>query len=46
MAVQAVVNAILKLVGVPIHTSLDLDAMRAELRGAIEIHTAEGEVRH
>ncbi len=46
IAVQAVVNAVLKLVRVPIHTSLDLEAMRAELRGAIDIHTAEGEVRH
>jgi len=46
IAVQTVVNAVLKLVRVPIHTSLDLDAMRAELRGAIDIHTAEGEVRH
>lgn len=46
MAVQALVNAVLKLVRVPVHTTLDIDSIRAELRGAIDIHTAEKEVRH
>lgn len=46
MAVQMVVNAVLKLFRVPIHTTLDIDSIRAELRGAIDIHTAEKEVRH
>jgi Mg2+/Co2+ transporter CorB len=46
MAVQTVVNAVLKLFGVPIHTTLDIDSLRAELRGAIDIHTAEQEARH
>ena len=46
IAVQAVVNAVLKLFRVPIHTSLDMEAMRAELRGAIDIHAADEEVRH
>jgi Mg2+/Co2+ transporter CorB len=46
MAVQIVVNAVLKLVRVPVHTTLDMESIRAELRGAIEIHTAEKEVRH
>ena len=46
MTVQTVVNAVLKLFRVPIHTTLDIDSLRAELRGAIDIHTAEHEVRH
>jgi len=46
IAVQAVVNAVLKLFRVPVYTTLDLDSLRAELRGAIDIHTAEQEARH
>jgi len=46
MAVQTVVNAVLKLFGVPIHTTLDIDSLRAELRGAIDIHAADQEARH
>ena len=46
IAVQALVNAILKLLRVPIHTTLDMESLRAELRGAIDIHAAEQEVRH
>ena len=48
MAVQALVNAMLRLVGVPIRAEADIEATRAELRGAIDIHTAEAEqeVRH
>jgi Mg2+/Co2+ transporter CorB len=46
IAVQSVVNAVLKLFRVPVYTTLDLDSLRAELRGAIDIHTAEQEARH
>jgi Mg2+/Co2+ transporter CorB len=48
LAVQALVNVMLRVVGVPSHLATDSDATRAELRGAIDIHTAEAEqeVRH
>jgi len=47
-AVQALVNAMLRLLGVPLRVEADTDETRAELRGAIDIHTseAEHEVRH
>jgi Mg2+/Co2+ transporter CorB len=45
-AVQAVVNLILRLFHIPVRAMADLEAARAELRGAIEIHTAEEEVQH
>jgi Mg2+/Co2+ transporter CorB len=47
-AVQALVNAMLRLMRVPMRAEADLEAARAELRGAIDIHTqeAEQEERH
>jgi Mg2+/Co2+ transporter CorB len=42
-AVQAFVNLLLRGVGVTLKSEPDLEATRAELRGAIEIHTAEAE---
>jgi len=47
-AVQALVNAMLRFLGVPLRAEADTDETRAELRGAIDIHTseAEQEVRH
>ena len=45
-AVQSVVNFVLRLFRIPVHAMSDIEATRAELRGAIEIHTAEEEVRH
>jgi len=45
-AVQAMVNFVLRLLRVPAGTAFDVEATRAELRGAIDIHTAEQEVRH
>ena len=45
-AVQAIVNMLLRLFRVPVHAMADLEAARAELRGAIEIHTTEEEVQH
>lgn len=46
LAVQTIVNAVLKLFRIPVHSMIDIESTRAELRGAIEIHTAEKEVRH
>lgn len=48
LAVQALVNVMLRLAGVKTRIETDSEAMRAELRGAIDIHTAEAEqeVRH
>jgi Mg2+/Co2+ transporter CorB len=48
MAVQALVNFMLRVTGVPVRAEADIEATRAELRGAIDIHTseAEQEVRH
>ena len=45
-AVQALVNGVLRLLRVPVGATFDVEATRAELRGAIDIHTAEEEVRH
>ncbi len=45
-AVQALVNGLLRLFGVPLTTEADLEATLAELRGAIDIHAAEEEVKH
>jgi Mg2+/Co2+ transporter CorB len=45
-AVQAFVDGLLGLAGVPLNAEADLDATLTELRGAIDIHTAEDEVRH
>ena len=45
-AVQAFVNGLLRLAGVPLNAEADLEATLAELRGAIDIHTAEEEVKH
>lgn len=46
MTVQMLVNMVLRAVRVPIHTTLDIEAIRAELRGAIDIHTGGQQVRH
>jgi Mg2+/Co2+ transporter CorB len=45
-AIQAVVNVILRVFHIPVRAMADLEAARAELRGAIEIHTSEEEVHH
>ncbi|HIJ63446.1 MAG TPA: HlyC/CorC family transporter [Rhodospirillaceae bacterium] len=45
-AVQLFVNGLLRLVGVPVKTESDFEATLTELRGAIDIHTAEEEVQH
>ncbi len=45
-AVQALVNGVLRLCGVPLSSQVDIEATLAELRGAIDIHTVEQEVRH
>jgi Mg2+/Co2+ transporter CorB len=41
--VQGVVNLMLRAAGVELKPEIDSEATRAELRGAIEIHTAESE---
>ncbi len=46
LAVQWVVNHTLRLFRIPTHSMVDIEAVRAELRGAIEIHTSEEEVQH
>jgi Mg2+/Co2+ transporter CorB len=43
VAVQWVVRSTLSLFGVPIHSPLGASVREAELRGAIELHTGEGE---
>lgn len=45
-AVQSIVNALLRFFRVPVHAMADIEAARTELRGAIDIHTAEEEVQH
>jgi len=46
-AVQSIVNSVLRLFRVPVHAMADIEASRAELRGAIDIHTGEEEeVQH
>jgi Mg2+/Co2+ transporter CorB len=45
-AVQALVNGLLRLFSVPLKGEADIEATLAELRGAIDIHTAEEEVQH
>jgi len=46
VTVQAFVNAFLRLMGVKLDAEADLDDSLTELRGAIDIHAAEEEVRH
>ncbi|MTJ81207.1 MAG: HlyC/CorC family transporter [Telmatospirillum sp.] len=46
LAVQALVNGLLRLLGVPLKAEAGIEETIAELRGAIDIHTAEDEVRH
>lgn len=46
LTVQAFVNALLKLFRVPMKSEESPDESMAELRGAIDIHTTEKEVRH
>ncbi len=43
--VQAFVNGLLRLAGVPLKAEAGLEETMAELRGAIDIHTVEGEVQ-
>lgn len=45
-AIQGVVNVVLRLFRIPVHAMADIEASRAELRGAIDIHTGEEEVQH
>jgi len=45
-AVQIFVNALLRLVTSPIEETDEAEDARNELRGAIDIHTSENEVRH
>ena len=45
-AVQLFVNGLLRLSGMQPNEEADLDSSMAELRGAIDIHAAEDEVRH
>ena len=44
--VQLFVNGLLRLSGVPMKGETDLEETLTELRGAIDIHTSEDEVRH
>ena len=44
-AVQAVIDAVLRLFGLSLKRPVDLDLALTELRGAIDIHTARGDVR-
>ncbi|PKU22773.1 HlyC/CorC family transporter [Telmatospirillum siberiense] len=46
LGVQALVNAMLRLAGVPLRASIGPEATMAELRGAIDIHTVEDGVNH
>jgi Mg2+/Co2+ transporter CorB len=46
LAVQTLVNGLLRVLGVPLKAEADLDETIAELRGAIDIHTVEDEVKH
>ncbi|MDR3437012.1 HlyC/CorC family transporter [Telmatospirillum sp.] len=46
LAVQAFVNGLLRLIGVPLNSEVGIDETMAELRGAIDIHTVEDDVKH
>jgi Mg2+/Co2+ transporter CorB len=43
--VQMLVDGLLRLIGVPLKTKADLEAALAELRGAIDIHASEEDVK-
>lgn len=46
LGVQALVDAVLRLAGVPLKAAIGPEATMAELRGAIDIHTVEDGINH